>query len=353
MKRLQLPDLLKGLAAFFMVQIHITELFIDTAGRESVLGKISLFLGGPFAAVIFMVVMGYFISKNKGTTSQNILRGLTIFILGFILNIGLNFHLLLKIYFEAWAYNPLEYLFGIDILYLAGMSIVILALLKSLRKRQQLITALLLLAVAVLNEFSNNSLTITNHYYLLPFIGGNYSWSYFPLFPWLAYPLTGFIFAQHESKIKLFAERQKIISTLLIVAVGITVILFFNQGFETTINLPAYYHHTFTYILWALGISLLWILFLQLFLKLFPDTKLGDFFCWIGKNITLFYIIQWLIIGNIATKLYQNQTIGQYWYWLAGIFITSVVLTFLTKKAWTLLSRPFKKQKMAGIESEI
>lgn len=333
MQRLQLPDLLKGLAALFMVQIHITELFIDSAGRESAFGKIFLFFGGPFAAVVFMVVMGYFIAKNKGKTSQNILRGVKIFILGFLLNIGLNFHLLLKIYIEDWPYNPLEYFFGVDILYLAGMSISILAVLKSLQKGKKWVSLVLLLAVIALTGFMNEKLTITNHYYILPFIAGNYPWSYFPLFPWLAYPLAGFIFAQYEDKIRHFYERHKTAAVILIAIVGSLVILFFRQGFETTINLPAYYHHTLGFAFWALGFTLLWILLLKLFLKLFPHTTVGNFFCRIGKNITLFYVIQWLIIGNIATAIYQTQDIHQYWYWFAGIFTASVALTFLIEKS--------------------
>lgn len=333
MKRLLLPDLLKGLAAFFMVQIHITELFIDSAGRESVFGKVTLFLGGPFAAVVFMIVMGYFIAKNKGTISQNVLRGIKIFILGFLLNIGLNFNLLLKIWFYNWPYNPLEYLFGVDILYLAGMSIIILSSLKSLQKGKEWLSLVLLLAVIALTGFMNEKLMVMNHYFVVPFIAGTYSWSYFPLFPWLAYPLTGFVFAQHQEKISLFFDRQKIISIILIAAIAVLVLLFYKQGINTTINLPAYYHHTLGYALWALGLTLLWTILLHFILKKYPDTIIGNFFCRIGKNITLFYIIQWLIIGNIATAIYQSQGIGQHWYWFAGIFTVSVALTFVIEKS--------------------
>jgi hypothetical protein len=333
MKRLLLPDLLKGLAAFFMVQIHITELFIDSAGRNSIFGKLTLFLGGPFAAVVFMLVMGYFIAKNNGSLTQNLVRGVKIFILGFLLNIGLNFHLLLKIKFAGWSYNPLEYIFGVDILYLAGMSIILLAGLKSLRKGYEWASLILLLSVIALTGFMNEKLMVTNHYFVLPCIAGAYSWSYFPLFPWLAYPLTGFIFAQHQAKISLFFVSKRIVSFILLAVIAALVFLFFKQGINTTIDLPLYYHHTAGYALWALGLTLIWTLSLQLFLKLFPETMVGDFFCRIGRNITLFYVIQWLIIGNIATTIYQSQSINSYIYWFGSIFTASVLLTFLVEKA--------------------
>jgi uncharacterized membrane protein len=343
MKRLILPDLFKGLAALFMVQIHITELFLDAAGRESLFGKTSLFLGGPFAAVVFMLVMGYFIARNKSSMAQNMFRGVQIFILGFLLNFGLNFHLLLKIRFADWPYNPLEYLFGIDILYLAGMSIVVLAVLKSLKKGQEAVALILLVSVIALTGFMNLKLTADNHYYILPFIAGNYSWSYFPLFPWLAYPLAGFIFARYEPKIKLFYESNKTASISIISAVALGVFLYAKQGINTTINLPAYYHHTFLFILWAIGLSALWALLLKFVVKLLPGAAVTNFFCYIGKNITLFYVIQWLIIGNIATAIYQTQTIGQYWYWFTGIFAASVMLTFLIDKIRLKLFRKPKE----------
>jgi uncharacterized membrane protein len=346
MKRIILPDLLKGLAALFMVQIHITELFIDTAGRESLFGKTSLFLGGPFAAVVFMLVMGYFIARNKSTVAQNMFRGVKIFILGFLLNFGLNFHLFLKIRFADWPYNPLEYLFGVDILYLAGMSIMVLAGLKSLKKGQEIVELILLIAVIALTGYMNLKLTADNHYYILPFIAGNYSWSYFPLFPWLAYPLAGFIFARYEPKIKLFSESNKTASNILVSLVAAGVLLYAKQGINTTIYLPAYYHHTFLFILWAIGLSALWALSLRFVLKLFPGTAVANFFCYIGKNITLFYVIQWLIIGNIATAIYQTQNIGQYWYWFTGIFTVSVILTFLIEKIRLKLFRKSKEKAL-------
>ena len=72
MKRLLLPDVLKGFAVFLIVPVHILELFINYPGRESVFGKILLFLGGPFAVPVFMMIMGYFISKSKKSVNFRI-----------------------------------------------------------------------------------------------------------------------------------------------------------------------------------------------------------------------------------------------------------------------------------------
>lgn len=66
-----------------MIQVHIMELFMDYSAQQSVIGKVSLFLGGPFTAIIFMIVMGYFVAASNKTVWQTIKRGVELFFLGF------------------------------------------------------------------------------------------------------------------------------------------------------------------------------------------------------------------------------------------------------------------------------
>ena len=338
MKRFPLPDLLKGLAAFLMVQVHITELFIVQAGQDCLAGRISLFLGGPFAAIVFMIVMGYFIAKNKKTPGSNMLRGIRIFILGFLLNIGLNLNLLLKIQFSGWQFDPLKYIFGVDILFLAGLSIIILACLKFLGKAQIWTAFILFFVVLGLSDYLNGICFALNHYYLLPFVAGNYTWSYFPLFPWLAYPLLGFIFAYTEEKIKQFSMDHNTITYIFTLSVAILVIVFFHQGFNITIDLPAYYHHTFNYAIWAIGLTILWILLLYILMSI-PDNIIFRFLCWIGSNITTFFIFQWLILGNISTAIFQTQNMTRFPFYFVGISTLTVFLTYLYTSSQTHLAK--------------
>jgi len=339
MKRYPLPDLLKGFAVFLIVPVHILELFIDYPGRESLFGKTLLFLGGPIAVPVFMIVMGYFLAKNQKSISVNIFRGIKVFALGFLLNIGLNFHLLLKIEVAGWQFNPLEYIFGVDILYFAGLSIIFISVLKTIKKGREWIALFSAFAVLGLTAIINEKLMVTDRNYIIPFIGGTYSWAYFPLFPWLAYPLAGFAFFHFEEKIVAFYKEQKIVSAIILAGIFIAVLYFSKPGFETTINLPAYYHHTFWYSLWAFGIVIIWTAFGRVLLNKFPKIQVGNFFMWLGKNITLFYVIQWLIIGNISTAIYQTQSINSYVFWFAGIFSVTVLLTWLLGKGNVKLAR--------------
>jgi uncharacterized membrane protein len=332
MKRLRLPDLLKGIAILFMIQVHIMELFIDFPGRESMVGKISLFAGGPFTAMVFMIVMGYFIASSKKTLIQNLMRGAKIFALGFLLNIGLNFHLLFKIAFHDWPYNPMEYIFGVDILYLAGLSIILLSVMKSIPKFQILLVGAVLLLVIFSSEHVNRMLTFTERNYITPFIGGYYSWSYFPLFPWLAYPLAGYFFYLVEDKIGTFLTNYKILASSGVLGLLLLVIIFRKFGFLITVDLPQYYHHGFKYSLWALSLVIVWIFFLRIVTKQTSTSKIEQFLAWMGKNITLVYAIQWLIIGNIATAIFQTQALKMFPIWFAGVLAATIILTWLTKK---------------------
>ena len=288
---------------------------------------------------VFMIIMGYFMARNEKPVLRNVLRGVKVFIVGFFLNIGLNFHLLLKIKFADWPYNPLEYIFGIDILYLAGLSIVILSVLKTAKKASPFIAVTLFFAITGLTSLMNEILMVPERNYIFPFIAGTYSWSYFPLFPWLAYPLAGFAFYHWEEKIILFVKQYKIIFGILLSVVAVVVLYFGKTGFSNTVYLPEYYHHTFYYAMWALGIIILWVTLIWVsypYIFSFAPVKL---LMWLGKNITLFYVIQWLIIGNIATAIYQTQSINKYVIWVTGIFSASVLLTWMLEKTHIKLAR--------------
>lgn len=332
MKRFPLPDLLKGFAVFLIVPVHILETFINLPGRESLFGKILLLLGGPIAVPIFMMVMGYFIGLNRKSPLQNAIRGLFIFVLGLFLNIGLNFHLLLKIYTEGWQLDPLQFIFGVDIFYLAGLSIIILSILKAIKKGQEWMVLALILVVVGSTSYLNELLMVTDRNYILPFIAGPYSWSYFPMFPWLAYPLLGFLFQKIERQTKELIQKYKKGAITVLISILLLVLAFSKSGIETTINLNEYYHHGFSFFLWAVGLVILWVIMFWFLVQKFPEFPVIVFLRWLGKNITVFYVIQWLIIGNIATAIYQTQELSMYMWWYVPIFLITVVLTWGIEK---------------------
>jgi len=334
--RLLLPDVLKGVAVLLMIQVHLMELFARPDIYHSLAGKISLFLGGPPAAPVFMAVMGYFIAKQGADVMKNIYRGIRLIVYGFLLNIGLNLHLLYHIFTGEPDLNPLTYIFGVDILFLAGLSLILISLIRILLQDSLVAWLAVLLAVALSatiipagmarNQWSD---------YVFAYFFLDVPWSYFPLLPWFAYPLAGYCFFLFSGKyMKNVTNRQLLMATL---AGLIPFIVFFRNGFSITADLQAYYHHDFIYFLWALLFLGLWTMLFRQVTTWIPSGPVTGFLRWTGRNVTAFYVFQWLLIGNLATAFYKSAGGWELVGWFAGITIATSILVWIYKNIIALI----------------
>ncbi len=331
--RVPTADLLKGVAVIFMIQVHLIELFANPDVNHSTIGRFSLFLGGPPAAPVFMAVMGYFLAATKKSLSQLMRRGLLLIIGGLCLNVGLNLNLLISISKGRFALDPLAYIFGADILPLAGLSVIIVAIVRPLCTQSPAAYFLMAIVVASLAPLLPNIGTPERPVlmYLNPFFWGDYSWSYFPLFPWLAYPLVGYAF-------KLVHDRFEFEKKLSL-RVALVSIIVFVAGFLSTADyamrissdLPSYYHHGPVFALWTAFFLAGWTLLLFLAEQMSGQSMVLLYLKWLGRNVTAAYVIQWLLIGNIATEIYRTQSETQLLLW----FILIVTLTSLLTALWT------------------
>lgn len=328
-ERNQTADLLKGLAVIFMIQVHITENFLYTNIHKQTFGMVSFFLGGAPAAPVFMVVMGFFISL-KNDFLIYLERGVILFLGGILLNIGLNFYSLV-LYFQNQVIgeNPLEYIFGVDILPFAGLSLIIIGLLKEVFRNRFYFYLILGLLVAFVSDYIPALPESSNQWtqYILSFAYGCTEWSYFPIFPWLFYPLLGFSF-------RIFYERElsfltnQIILTIVVLIFATYLILFFKDSFEEVIILKNYYHHGISLALWNAAFVVVWSFIIVKVEKYFGKNLFFVFIKWLGKNVTAIYIFQWLIIGNLAIIFYDSQNELQFFLWVFVVLILSSILTF-------------------------
>jgi uncharacterized membrane protein len=332
-----LPDILKGIAVLLMIQVHLMELFAREEILNSLTGKISLFLGGPPAAPVFMAVMGFFIAASSKSFKQHVLRGFNLIGLGFLLNIGLNFNLLYQIAAGKIDYNPWPYIFGVDILFLAGLSIIIIAMLKKVFDNRIYLWIAVCLISGAVNQFlpvySGDPAWIK---YLEAYFWGYNWWSYFPLFPWLAYPLLGYIFYHVHQNIRLKENYQRYFVYIAGVALLILIITF-NFGFNISTLLSVYYHHSLPYFLWVCVFLILWLIMVN-FVFAKPLGRISSYLEWTGKNVTVIYVLQWLIIGNLATEIYKTQHLLQLLFWLIAVVFVSnlLVLGFEKLKLWKI-----------------
>ncbi len=327
-ERNQTADLLKGFAVLFMIQVHITENFLQVSIAEKTFGAVSLFLGGTPAAPVFMVVMGYFLSLRKELLYY-IERGTILFLGGILLNIGLNFQYLI-LYFQNQIIgeNPLEYIFAVDILPFAGLSLIIIGLLKEVfggRYYLYLITGLL---SAFISEYLPNLPENSNIYlqYLLSFFYGCTDWSYFPIFPWLIYPLIGFSFKLFKYKVRLKNVYQIVFAALAIV------VIFAYRSLQQVIVLDEYYHHGILLALWNIAFIIVWLFIVDKFENYLGNNPILIFIKWVGKNVTPIYVFQWLIIGNLAMIFYDSKDEYQFFLWFFIVLILTSLLTYLYER---------------------
>lgn len=326
MDRQPVPDLMKGIAVVAMVQVHIMEQLVRPEIAQGPAGEISLFLGGPFAAPVFMAVMGYFAAASSRGPWHKAIRGIKLILLGFVLNVGLNFSLLYHIFSHRIDADPLPYLLGVDILFLAGAGLIFIGIMEmALRKRAAAALALAIL-LPVLTPWIND-LQLGNPY-LKAFISGSAPWSYFPVFPWLAYPLLGYSWGKVKSEQPGFYARiQQHLSAARISALVILLLLAVPAFREIT-DLPAYYHHAILLFTWNAGFLVLWPFVCRTLEEHAGSSNMMRYLKWLGAHVTVVYVVQWLIIGNLAFFLHGSQFLLQSLVWFALILLLTSFITY-------------------------
>ena len=332
--RAQTADMLKGIAVLLMIQVHILELFATDYIYNSTLGKVLLFLGGPPVAPIFMIVFGYFIFSPQKTITQLVWKGIKIFILGMLLNLALNFNLIISVWQKKLQADIWPYVFGVDILQFAGISLITIALLKHIVQKHFSLTLSIIFLSAFLGNFllcyvpENNTILFLSAYFY-----GSTDWSYFPLFPWLAYPLAGIALYQlQQSKYVAFFNLSKtkiVVGSVLLLLLVLT----YKHGVSVSINLSSYYHHGILFFIWVMAFCLFYGSVIHEVNHWVGETMMMKYIKWLGKNVTILYVIQWIIIGNIATEIYKTVSNPFYLaYWFIAILITASALSFLILK---------------------
>ncbi|MEE4257500.1 MAG: heparan-alpha-glucosaminide N-acetyltransferase domain-containing protein [Bacteroidales bacterium] len=329
MQRKVLPDILKGVAVILMIQVHVMELFLLPEVYGSTFGKASLFLGGIPAAPVFMSIMGYFAAYSHQSMYKQILRGLKLILLGLLLNIGLNMHLLIRIWTGDLQIDPFAYIFGADILFVAGLSLIFVSILRALSGRNIWVYLFFTVLIPLGSDlFPNDFMLDGMQQYLMAFVISNADWSYFPFLPWAAWVLAGYSYALVEERFGISEIIAKY-SGWLIVILGIPLILSSHWAVKITTDLPRYYHHGLLFFLWGLAFMVIWIELFRIMHRISRKNQIFGYFAWLGRNVTLAYVIQWLIIGNTATAIFRTQPVWIYWISVLLVLLATTLLIIL------------------------
>lgn len=202
-------DLAKAISIIFMVFVHclITAKFFNYSFDPIYSRAIDDLLGGPMCAPLFMFCMGVGLVYSRNTKSSIMIkRGITLLILGVIVNVGefILPHFLSGYLLNNWSLFPIYgglVLFTVDILAFAGMSFILLGIFMKyeITNKQMLIFALVLSVIGTfvrMSVFDNNIINLLLGY----FIGTNIHFTTFPLFNWFIFPVAGYVWGQYFIK---------------------------------------------------------------------------------------------------------------------------------------------------------
>lgn len=295
-------DLARGFTVMFIAPVHTMMLFSKPSQHESWLGGILRFISEGPGAQLFMLLMGIsFALSAKKDTKVVLKRAFLIFILGYLLNFlkfGLPFLFrllpdeLLKWLEVGYDRNGFIQLVGTgDILQLAGMILVVLLMVYRLfpyRFTYFLIAIAACFISPMLWDLKSDNLLFNS---ILQLFGGQPPKVFFPLFPWLVYPMFG-MYVGYLIKSGIGIKIPKLWTvTIMTGSIAVIIYHFINN-----------YHEGSFYRTWPVDtlihllLVLVWLYAWHLVSKLFDSNRFFDLLCWLSKHITILYFVQWVFI---------------------------------------------------------
>lgn len=293
-KRIEYLDYLKGFAVFTMFLQHAMILYEKSKGNDTVLGNIFVLLGTAPAAPVFMVIMGIFIAKSRDSVKSQIKRGLKLFLLGYLLNL-LRFTIPLLIageggYDSTTDGTPVTLFLSVDIFQLSGLSIIILTILNKYIKRKSYYLYILISILFI----SPYLWGIGDNNYLLSIMWGKNANIYFPLLPWIIYPLIGVC---GSDKIIGLSDNSVLQKRFLKIGIVLIVISSILLGIGV-LDFGDYYRSGIGTHSLIIGVLLVWFSSIaNLSNRLNNNNNIMKLLKYWSRNVTMIYFIQWVIFG--------------------------------------------------------
>lgn len=334
--RIEEIDCLRGLAVIFMVLVHVLNVYgnFDLPGTNV---RIFIeFFGGPPAAPVFMMIMGFLFIQKKEKAGKGILRGLILILIGYLLNFTRGF--LPRFigdylgypdgYFpELYSY---EYLLQtVDILIFAGLAIVSISIIRKFASKWWVWESIALLAAisAPLLWGLGEGLPFIGKFFI-PIWGQDPDLVTFPLFPWIFFPLQGVVLGLFYMKDTRTFHRILIYGGFGLMIISIPFLLidsdyFFNEYGQ--MRLPGIFSIT--------GFVAIWSLIISLINRVYPKRFKTGFLIFLSKNLTRIYIIHWILLGWSMLILKPN-TLS-----ISLVFVATILLIAISSLINQFLQR--------------
>lgn len=324
MQRIKSIDLARGFTVLFIPLVHSVMVYCDQKDYDSIIVTILSFIAKWPGAQVFMLLMGVsFALTGQRNFKRVAKRSIVLLVVGYALNAlkfvipylfgGLPASFLHEMNANSWV----SLLVTGDIFHFAALSLLILYVVKRLPE-YPVIAILLSIAVCFGSAFwwdlcCNNFLL--DH--LLGLVSGAPPKVFFPLLPWIVYPLAGLAIGHYL--------KQCIVSTYVALFFLGLAMFFISSSIYMSIDVVGSFYRTGARdTLRHIGFVGVWVSLSWIATVVFPDNGLFRFLTWCSKNITLIYVLQWPIVFWLVPFIgYQSLTVCEAVF--IGVVITAVV----------------------------
>jgi hypothetical protein len=314
MKRIKSLDLARGFTVLLIAPIHCMLLYSKPEVYTTLLGQLFAFIAEGPGAPLFMLLMGISFALKENHRFSDVLKKVALLLLA---GYGLNLVKFVLPYAGGWMPIGLQHdleiphragaltLMGLgDILQFAGPALLVLYGVTRFRF-YACIAGALAISIAWISPVvwdAHNTNPLLN--YLLQLAAGQPPHTFFPFFPWLAYPLVGLAIGHVLKRDGPACFRY--VGGWGLVLFGISVI--FDRLYP---NMPPTTFYR-TYPVSSAGH--IGIVFITLYAwdLLYRYVKPNHFFrvlTYSSKNITQIYLIQWVLI-SLFLPLVGYQALG-------------------------------------------
>lgn len=308
-KRVRAVDFVRGFSVLMMIPVHVMMLFatVDTWKNTSTGNFVQLLERG---SPIFLIVMGISFAFSKNSNRNGILKkALMIIGLGYILNF-LRFIvpiLFLGGFPESFVKvtgleisNPLKmlnyFLIG-DMFQLVGISLFLIGLSFNFLVKNKYVLIFITLVIMWLSKIVSgiqSGIPVVD--YILTLIWGNNFDVYFPLFPWLSFVLIGLFLGLSYQENPENADKS-LFKPMLYIGVVLLIIGKLLCDYNYEYHFGDYYHLGPGGTMGLMGVMLVLFWIYYRIEKLLPENNyVSQLFFYCSKNVTPFYILQWILI---------------------------------------------------------
>lgn len=341
MQRIQSFDLARGFTVLIMPSIHVVMLYSQPAVQQSVLGDILGFIAEGPGAQLFMLLMGVsFVFSSRISKKYVLQRAFYLLLaayslnfLKFIVPLGLGLmpdNLLQELHlnndFTAFSF----FLLIGDILQFAAIAYIILFLVTRLKYYPYWAAAfaITILLLSPLVWDLKTGITFVDR--VLVLFNGHPPFTFFPVFPWLVYPLTGLTLGYLlKSNNATYILKKTGITGIILVIIS----LLLPPTDQPKEWLP-FYRTAPADTIFHLGFVLAWLAIYHWISRKVGKNPIFSLLEFCSRNITVIYLIQWVLIFwclNLTGYLRLNMM--NTFCWMTGITIVTLLLAHGLKKS--------------------